>query len=579
MLEINGAGRWAAVATVVLAAFLLILAGPEPAGAAFPGQNGNISFEGRGTFGTDIFSIGPDGNSQSQLTETEGFNEYNPSYSADGSQIVFDTDRDGNQELYKMNANGLGETRLTTDSEFVWTFDGEPAFSPDGSEIVFARVNVKGENSTDRDIDIYTMSANGGAATRVVHVDGNDSQPSFSPDGSKIVFTEPGQTISVVGEDGSDLTPLASGTNPSWSPDGSLIAFERNEQVFLMNADGSNQQPVIDGQQPAFSPDCTRIAYVNSTFVEDPSGEGGTSTIGIYTADLDGSDEQTVLSGSEQVANPDWQPLASAGAVDCPPLPPPPPTPQISIADTSVQEGDSDTSEATFTVTLSAPSDAVTVNYETLDGTATQPDDYQQTSGTLAFAPNETTATVTVPVNGDTTEEADEDFSVLLWNPQNADVADGTGLGTILDDDTSTPPPDGDGDGVPDNLDACPTVAAPNTANGCPPPPLPSLRINDVRVGERTTTARFTVRLSAASQQTTTVRYATANGTAKAPADYATRRGTLTFLPGQTARTIAVPIRNDRLDERTEYFSVNLFGAASATIADRSGRGTIIDND
>ncbi len=324
MLEINGFGRWAVVATAVLAAFLLILAGPEPAGAAFPGQNGNISFEGRGTFGTDIFSIGADGTGQSPLTETEGFNEYNPSYSADGSQVVFDTDRDGNQEIYKMDADGSDETRLTTDSEFVWTFDGDPAFSPDGSEIVFARVNEKGQSGTDRDIDIYTISANGGVATRVVHVDGNDSQPSFSPDGLKIAFyNEPNGGIYVVDRDGSDLTPLASGINPSWSPDGDLIAFERDGKVFVMNADGSNEKQVVDGRQPAFSPDCTRIAYVNSTFVEDPSGEGGTSTIGIYTTDLAGSAQQTVMSGSEQVDNPDWQPLANTVAVDCPQLAPP----------------------------------------------------------------------------------------------------------------------------------------------------------------------------------------------------------------------------------------------------------------
>lgn len=108
---------------------------------------------------------------------------------------------------------------------------------------------------------------------------------------------------------------------------------------------------------------------------------------------------------------------------------------------------------------------------------------------------------------------------------------------------------------------------------------VPLLRISDVRVSERSKNAYFTVRLSAASQQTVTVNYVTANGSVKAPADYATRKSTLTFLPGQTARTIAVPIKNNRRDERTEYFSVRLSGAASATIADSSGRGTIIDND
>jgi Calx-beta domain len=108
---------------------------------------------------------------------------------------------------------------------------------------------------------------------------------------------------------------------------------------------------------------------------------------------------------------------------------------------------------------------------------------------------------------------------------------------------------------------------------------LPLLTISDVRVSERSTNAFFTIRLSAPSQQSVTVNYATANGSARAPADYLTRRGALTFNPGVTTQRIAVPIRNDRLDERTEFFSINLFGANNATIADGSGRGTIIDND
>jgi hypothetical protein len=82
---------------------------------------------------------------------------------------------------------------------------------------------------------------------------------------------------------------------------------------------------------------------------------------------------------------------------------------------------------------------------------------------------------------------------------------------------------------------------------------LPLLRISDVRVNERNTNARFTVSLTpAAGQQTVTVNYATANGTTKAPSDYATTSGTLTFTFGEQTKTIAVPIRSDRRDERNE---------------------------
>jgi hypothetical protein len=116
------------------------------------------------------------------------------------------------------------------------------------------------------------------------------------------------------------------------------------------------------------------------------------------------------------------------------------PRPQISIANATVNEGDTGISEATFNVTLSkASTNAVTVDYTTADGTATQPEDYQQAQGTLTFEANQTTATVTVPVSGDTVDEPDESFSVLLSNPQNTEIADGEGSATIVDDDEAAP--------------------------------------------------------------------------------------------------------------------------------------------
>lgn len=107
---------------------------------------------------------------------------------------------------------------------------------------------------------------------------------------------------------------------------------------------------------------------------------------------------------------------------------------------------------------------------------------------------------------------------------------------------------------------------------------LPSLRIGDARVKEGNTNALFVVRLSSSSQQAVTVNYATANGSAKAPADYTAKSGTLTFAPGETSKTVAVAIRGDRRDERNETFFVNLSGA-NTTVADARGRATIVDND
>lgn len=108
---------------------------------------------------------------------------------------------------------------------------------------------------------------------------------------------------------------------------------------------------------------------------------------------------------------------------------------------------------------------------------------------------------------------------------------------------------------------------------------VPSLGITDVKVKEKNTNAVFTVRLSSPSQQTVTVNYTTADGSAKAPKDYTATTGTLTFNSDETTKTIAVPIRGDRRTERNETFFVNLSGENKATIADASGKGTIVDND
>ncbi len=218
--------------------------------------------------------------------------------------------------------------------------------------------------------------------------------------------------------------------------------------------------------------------------------------------------------------------------------------PPISINDVTVTEGDSGSRNATFALTMpNASANAVTVKYATADGTARAGKDYTAKSGSVTFAAGETRKTVSIPVLGDTTDEWNERFYVNL---SGAILADGRGVGTILDND-----------------------------------PLPSLRINDVSVTERDTTsyADFTVRLDKASGKTVTVRFATQDGSARAPDDYTARSGTLWFSPGQVTKTIRVAIKGENRRELTETFYVNLSSAVNATIADARGVGTIRDDD
>ncbi len=224
--------------------------------------------------------------------------------------------------------------------------------------------------------------------------------------------------------------------------------------------------------------------------------------------------------------------------------------PSLSINDVSVNEGNAGTTNATFTVSLSQPAGAGGVSFDiaTADNTATAGVDYSASSLTGQTIPaGSSSATFTVLVNGDTLNEPNETFFVNVSNVSGASAGDVQGLGTIVNDDA-----------------------------------VPSLSINDISVNEGnsgTTTANFTVSLSAASGQTVSVNYATADGTATAGSDYVARSGTLTFAPGTTAQGVAITINGDTAVEPNETFSVGLSGASNAAIATATGTGTILNDD
>ena len=221
--------------------------------------------------------------------------------------------------------------------------------------------------------------------------------------------------------------------------------------------------------------------------------------------------------------------------------------PGISIGNATVIEGNSGTVNAVLTLTLSpASTQTVTVGYATGNGSATAPADYTAPAAgsSVSFGPGITTAQITVPVEGDTLDEADETFSVNLSSPVNATLLNSTGTVTITDNDGP-----------------------------------PSMTIADVTRAEGNVNAVFTVTLSVASGQIVTVAYATADGTATAPAEYTARSGTVSFNPGIRTAQINVPIIGDTRDEPNETFFVNLSNATGATIADDQATGTITDND
>ncbi len=206
-------------------------------------------------------------------------------------------------------------------------------------------------------------------------------------------------------------------------------------------------------------------------------------------------------------------------------------------------------SPAVFTVSLSEPAPITfTVHYSTTDISAIAGQDYIHTEGVLTFTPGQSSQTVSVSTLTDTRSEDVETFRLRLFWAQWVIIADGEGIGGILDGS-----------------------------------PLPALSINDRTVTEgdqgSNNQAILTVSLNSPSGKTVTVDYTTVDGTALAGEDYGAAQGTLTFAPGETSRTITVNIIGDDLREGNETLTVQLSNPVNATLGDASGQVTITDDD
>jgi Tol biopolymer transport system component len=158
--------------------------------------------------------------------------------------VAFQSDRDGHNEIYVMNAGGANQIRLTNNVEG----NSQPAWSPDGTMIAFS-------SSAGGTSDIWVMDANFANAVDITNHPADDLAPSWSPDGTKIAFETArdqfhpsDHEIFVMGTDGSAPTDLtndpSSDQAPDWSPDGTRILFFSSRTfngVFVMNANGTSQ--------------------------------------------------------------------------------------------------------------------------------------------------------------------------------------------------------------------------------------------------------------------------------------------------------------------------------------------------
>ncbi len=212
----------------------------------------------------NIYAINNNGTNLVQLTTLVGF-DGEAAWSPDGSTIAFRSNRDGNDELYRMNIDGSAVTRLTDDA----AFDGQPAWSPDGTRIAFT-------SQRDGNSEIYLMNADGSGLLRLTNSPTGDENPAWSPDGSKLAFQsarDGNYEIYIMNADGSGVARLtndpALDAEPAWSPDGTRISFRSNRdgiaQIYVLNVDGSGLTRLTndygDDLQPTWSPDGSSIAF------------------------------------------------------------------------------------------------------------------------------------------------------------------------------------------------------------------------------------------------------------------------------------------------------------------------------
>lgn len=240
-----------------------------------------------------------------------------PFWSPDGTKIVFHSDRNGNLDIYTMNADGTGLARLTDHP----AIDQTPVWSPDGTKIIF-------QSLRDGNEELYVMNADGSNPVNITRHPANESHPYWSPDSQNIIFNttrDDGETDEVytMKADGTDLKRLTKNdiwdTYASWSPDGKKILYrsrikapgitydgepmEFNSEIFLMDADGSSpvnlsNHKAFDGW-PSWSPDGKRILFSSNR----------SGAFQIYVMNADGSNVRELVKSQgpeEELTKPIW---------------------------------------------------------------------------------------------------------------------------------------------------------------------------------------------------------------------------------------------------------------------------------
>ncbi len=277
----------------------------------FDSNSPEIAFSSNRSGNYEIYVMNSDGSNVIRRTLNSAVDS-EPSFSSDGSKILFTSNRSNSRnEIYVMNPNGSGVTRLTN----IAGGNTSAVFSPDGTKITF----ISSRNGGQR--NLYIMDADGSNPIQLTTNQGfsnTANNPSFSGDGSRIAFDSDRGAIGNANHDIFSINPdgtnelrltnaIGNDSEPSYSPNGGKIAFiswrdgnEFSGELYIMNSDGTNQRRLTNSfapeTEPTFSVDGTRIAFRNGLDNK------------IYTIKSDGTDLAAITIGNSIDLTPSYAP-------------------------------------------------------------------------------------------------------------------------------------------------------------------------------------------------------------------------------------------------------------------------------